>query len=165
MKTFLMISTLALGMGLAQASWALTANDLVTAYQNDGFSSIEVTTGLTQIKVEAVKDGTRLEVVYDIATGAILKQESRAARPQDTRGGVEIDREARDFTGGGSDDDDDEAEDDHGGHGSDDGADHDVNDDHGGDRDKSDRDDRSDDDDHGDDNSGHGSDDDDGDDD
>ncbi|NBZ88245.1 PepSY domain-containing protein [Stagnihabitans tardus] len=132
-------------LSAASAFAAVTANDLVASYQADGFNAIEVTTGITQIKVEAVKNGTKVEVVYDIASGSILKQEQKPARARDLNDtSVEVQTSATDFTDGSDDDSDD----DHGrGRGSDDGADHDVGDDHGGDRDD-------------DDSSGHGSDDD-----
>lgn len=153
-------------LSAASAFAAVTANDLVTSYQADGFNAIEVTTGVTQIKVEAVKDGTKVEVIYDIASGAILKQEQKPARARDANDtSVEVQTSATDFTDGS----DDDSNDDHGsGHGSDDGADHDAGDDHGGDRDGHSSghgsDDDHDDDHGGSDNSGHGGDDDHGDD-
>jgi hypothetical protein len=83
----------------ASTAWAITADDIVTSYQAYGYSSIEVTTGVTQIKVEAVKDGTKLEVVYDIESGEIVAQESKPARQNDaTDTTVELQTTNHDFT-------------------------------------------------------------------
>lgn len=147
MKRFL-VSALFAGLSTT-AQAAVTANDLVSAYQAQGYTAIEVVTGATQVKVEAVKNGTKVEVIYDIASGAILAQEQKRARPRDANDtSVEIGTSPGDFTTGMGDDSDDDG-DDRGrgrGRGSDDGADHDSDDDHGGDRDDNDDDDDHDDD-------------------
>ena len=164
MKRLMLLSS-ALILTASMSFAAVTANDLVTAYQAKGYTRIEVKTGLTQIKVEAVKGNTKVEVIYDAASGAILDQETSRAARGDRGTGVEISTEARDFlSGGGSSDDNgddngDDANDDDGphhdagddDHGSDDGdddgsdddndnqdddaGDDDGDDDHGGDRD------------------------------
>jgi hypothetical protein len=143
MKRLMLLST-ALIFSATLSMAAVTADELVTAYQADGYTKIEVKTGLTQIKVEAVKGTTKVEVIYDAATGAILDQETGRARRGDRGTGVEISSEARDFLKPGhsrnsSADDssaDDSSADDSGAddHGSDDGQ-HDANDDHGDDHD------------------------------
>ena len=129
------------------ATGTIDAQTLVAAYQDSGFTRIEVETGITQIKVEAIRDGQKIEVIYDIATGAILKQETERARGDDLRPGVEISFEDEDFLdddddrgrGRGRDDDDDR------GRGNDDrdddrgGNDDDDDDDRGGDDDDDDR--------------------------
>lgn len=60
---------------------AITADDLVRTYQDSGYIWIEVTTGVTQIKVEAIKEGQKIEVVYDIETGTALTTETSTLDP------------------------------------------------------------------------------------
>lgn len=142
MKLFtLTAAALTLVAGAAAAS-PLT-DLLVAAWQAQGYDRIEIETGPTQIKVEAIRGTQKAEVIYDAATGAILRQEfERVDSDDNTRPGVFFDRDDDDFTH--------DAGDDHGHHGigHDDGDDGDH---HGG------RDDDDDDDDHG----RHGGDDDD----
>lgn len=117
----------------AKMAMALTATDLVAAYQAEGFTRIEVTTGLTQIKVEAVKGKTKLEVIYDSTSGVILKKDSGWAGRPDRTPGVEMLTSTDDFWRGAGHDDG-AGNDDHGEHGSDNGGGkHDAGDDHGDD--------------------------------
>ena len=131
------------------------ADQVVSQLTAEGYTRIEVKTGPTQVKVEAIRDGRELEAVYDLATGAILKQQVNAIDDDDdTTPGGEVDTRDRDFVdaaGNVHDDDDDD-----GNRGL--GIDHDDDDRPGRGRG---RDDDMDDDDHDDD---HGSDDDDDDD-
>ncbi len=161
----LMMAGSALLLSATMAFGAITSDQLATQFQADGYSFISIKTGITQIKVEAVKDGTRYEMVYDIATGNVIDSETYAIGPiNGTDPGVIVRVVARDFeddsSGSGSDD-----------IGDDDSLDHDLFDDHGSDNDSvsgSDDDDDSSDDDHGGSDDGdddHGSDDDHGDDD
>ena len=137
---------------------AITADQLAAQFTADGYSYITIKTGLTQIKVEAVKDGTLFEVVYDIETGATIDTSTHAIGPIDTPDpGVIVRTVSRDFEDDHGDDDSEL--------GDDDGPGHDLFDDHGGDDDSSDdidddsSDDSDDDSDDSDDNSGSGSDD------
>lgn len=141
----------------AFAAWDVDA--ITQKFQADGFTRIEVKIGPTQAKVEAIKDGTKVEVIYDLATGDVLKRESEVISADDSSAtGVFVRNTVRDFIGtsssGRSGDDDsaddssgrngsDDSADDHGGRGrepgddngggsNDDGPDHDSNDDHGG---------------------------------
>ena len=132
---------------------AIDGNALADAYLAEGYSFVEVKVGLTQTKVEAIKDGIKVEVIYDNETQDIIKREREAADAGDAdRTGKEVRTVDSDFEG---DDDgdrnDDDAEDD------DDGDD---NDDDNGD----DSDDDNGDDDNGDDNGDHDNGGDDGDD-
>ncbi len=137
--------------------WSAVANagafedTIIQRYKDMGFQFIEIDQGPTQTKVEAIMpDGRKVEVIYDRATGKILKQENERADSREiARTGVEYDHDDDDFL----DDDDNDDEDDH-------DDDHDDDDD-GDDDHESDHDDG---DDHGDDDDD-GSDDDDGDDD
>lgn len=130
MKKLLLLSA---GMIFAagMASAAITADQLVAAYQADGYTTIEVTTGAGQFKVEAVKDTTKLEVVYDAETGAILKQEQSTADVGEAGQGVEIKSAKGDFVKDGTEAGDDSTS----GHddASDDGESHDMGDDNGSD--------------------------------
>ena len=124
----------------------------VSQLTEQGYSRIEVKRLGTTVKVEAQKGDRELEVVYDSATGDILKQEVNQIRDtDDTTPGVYIsgrgddNRSDRSRGRGGRLADDS----------SDDGVGHDVGDDHG---------DMGNDDDHGNDHGGMGNDDDHGDD-
>ncbi|WP_395541095.1 PepSY domain-containing protein [Neotabrizicola sp. sgz301269] len=150
-RAILLASALIFAGPMAMA--AVTTDQVVETYKAQGYSYIEVKQGPTQIKVEAVKGSEKVEVVIDMETGAVLKQETEQASAEDQgRSGVEIRTRKEDFVEPGDDDEDgvddngdDDGDDDHGGddHGGDDGGD-DGDDDHGGDHDGGD-------DDHGDD--------------
>ena len=121
MKRLMLLSS-ALIFSATMSLAAITADDLVASYQAEGYTRIEVKTGLTQIKVEAISGSTKVEVIYDAATGAILKQQTRTVNGANAGSGVQIATVNRDFIGGGSggnDDDDDsmddDSDDDHGG--------------------------------------------------
>lgn len=153
------------GTSMAQAAWdqAQTVLDL----QAQGYTHIEITVGATQAKVEASNATTKIETVYDLVTGDVVKTETAAADPRDSqRPGVEI-KTTDEFTFiGGDDSEDDDKGGVSGGNGSDDQADDNGSDDEQGDDSSgpgSGGDDDSGDDegdDHGDDNSGDGGDDD-----
>lgn len=121
-KLMMFTAALALSTGIAQA--AITADDILQSYKDGGFSAIEVRETATTVKVEAVKDGVKLELVYDKASGDVIKRQQRAIGADGT---VIGDHQS------GSHDGIDDDEDDHHGSGSDDDDDHDHGDDHGGD--------------------------------
>lgn len=104
----LMIST-----SLAQAAWSKA--DFVKSYTDQGYSNVEVRMMGGEAKVQAVKDGKKVEIYHDVETGAVVN-----------RGGSGMSA-----TGGDDDDDSDHGgygDDDHGGEDDDDGrngADHD----------------------------------------
>jgi hypothetical protein len=134
---------------------AVDAQALADSYLAEGYTFVEVKTGPTQTKVEAIKGETEVEVIYDNETGDIISQESQAAdADQVGREGVEIGSSDEDFEdsddgddgddGDENDDDSDDDEDDNNGHGNDDDHDDEGNPGKGG--------------------GGHGSDDDEGDD-
>jgi hypothetical protein len=80
--------------------------------QELGYEYIEVKSGPTQLKVEAVRGSDKLEVIYDLATGQILKQETEDAGDDYVgRTGVEFEDEDRDFLDSDDSDDDDDDED------------------------------------------------------
>ena len=94
----LLATTAALSL-LAGAAWAQSVTDqVVSGLQAQGFTRIEVKEGPTQIKVEAIQGTTKVEYVYDIRTGDVLSTETeRVDGDDDTRPGVEIEREDEDF--------------------------------------------------------------------
>ncbi len=74
-----------------------------------GYQYIEIQRGATQLKAEAVRGTEEFEVIYDLATGHILKQErGRADAEYIGRTGLEISARNRDFLGDDDDDDDDD---------------------------------------------------------
>jgi hypothetical protein len=167
MKRLMLLST-ALIFSASVSMAAVSPEDLVAAYQAKGYTNIEVKTGLTQIKVEAVKGVQKVEVIYDAATGEILTQEFGRSDRDERGTKVEISNEDRDFLGDEDqgddsdndqgDDDDDAGDDDHDNSGSGSHDDDDDDDDHDGDdndNDDNDGDDDDDGDDHDDDDGDH----------
>ena len=152
MKRLLLSTALIFAATMSMA--AVTADELVAAYQAKGYTKIEVVTGLTQIKVEATMGDAKVEVIYDAETGDILKQETSRATGSDLGAGVEVTQESHDFVGANESGDDngedlnDDANDDNG---------EDLNDDANDDNGDASNDDSNDDNDHsGDDSSDQG---------
>ena len=114
-----LIFTVMLGFSASMAQ-AITVADVVQTYQDAAYSAIEVKEGPNQIKVEGVKDGVKVEVVYDKATGDVVKRESEAVGAGETNTGLEVSSTDHDFTDDDSADDDDA--DDDGGSDHDDGG-------------------------------------------
>lgn len=150
-RMLLLSAAMIVSAGIAQA--AITVNDVVQSYQGAAFTSIEVTESPAFIKVEAIKDGVKLEIVYDKASGDVIRREQRAASASDaTKSGVEV-RSVSDDAGlgehgsqshddehdqDGTEDDNshdsgDDSSDDSSDDDSDHGAGHDSGDDHGSD--------------------------------
>ena len=124
----ILLMTAALIVAGTMASAAITAQSLVDTFKAQGYTRIEVKTGLTQIKLEAVKGTTKVETIYDIATGQALKTETEAVGVfDDTAPGVELSNRNRDFLRLASNDDDsndDDANDDDSDDDSDDNSGH-----------------------------------------
>lgn len=123
-------------LSATQAPAAITGQDIVNQFQSSGYKGIEVTVGPTQAKVEAVKDGIKVETVYDLATGDVVKSETQAAEADDdVSDKVEMHTTDKDFSGDGDDDSndsaDDQGDDDNSGSGDDDSGSDSV-DDHDG---------------------------------
>ncbi|MGV8987529.1 MAG: hypothetical protein ACOH2H_14750 [Cypionkella sp.] len=95
MKKLLLSAAMILSADMALAS--ITAEQLVAAYQAKGYTNIEATAGPTQIKVEASRANSRLEAVYDIATGAVLQQERSGAVPGSDTLGAKVKTVKADF--------------------------------------------------------------------
>lgn len=132
------------------------ADSVIADLRARGYDFIEIERGATQLKAEGIRGTEELEIVYDLATGRIIKQETgRADAEYIGRTGVEYDVSDNSFVG----DDDDDRDDDNGRSGRD--RDDDDDDDDRSGRDRGDDDDDrsgsgsgSDDHDRGDDNSG-----------
>ena len=78
-RIFALAAAFALSGSIAFA--AITADDVVKTYQDAGYTRIEVTTGPTQIKVEAIKEGQKIEVIYDKESGDVVKTETTTVDP------------------------------------------------------------------------------------
>ena len=69
----ILLSTTAVFALAANAGFAQSiAEQVITQLQAEGYERIEVKNGPTQVKVEAIRNGMKLEVVYDAATGAVI---------------------------------------------------------------------------------------------
>ena len=141
MKRTLMMTAAFLFAG-QMAFAALSTDTVVSDLTGQGYTRIEIKTGPTQMKVEAIRGTEKLEIVYDIETGAVLSQETgEVYQGENTTPGVEIATDDDDFVDGsddgndsadGTDVNDDNSGDDNDNNGSDDDGD-DSGDDTGGD--------------------------------
>ena len=124
------------------AALALTAQDVINTLSARGYTRIEVKTGPTQTKVEAIRGTEKLEVIYDNASGDTLKSEVQAVEPgENTAPGVSVRNRNRDFLrGDGHDDANDGDADNNDDDGDNAGDDGDNNDDEGDDGDDGDND-------------------------
>jgi hypothetical protein len=74
------LASLALGFALiSPAAFALTADEVIADLQSQGYSHIEIRVGATRIRAEAMRNGEKLETVYDIVSGAVVKRETAPA--------------------------------------------------------------------------------------
>lgn len=144
MKTALFLGT-TLGVLATTPAFAQSFSDrVVESLRQQGFETVEIDNGPTQTKFEAVRDNTKLEVIYDRASGQVLKQETERFVGVFVEGQpIDIDTRDRDFLDDDDDDDDDRDDDDDDRDDDDDDRDDDDRDD---DRDDDDGDDDSDDD-------------------
>lgn len=111
-------------LAASSAQAAVDPETLGREWWSQGFTGIEVTVGRSQVKVEGIRDGQKVEVIYDAATGAELKRETGVPEAgDDIHNGISIRQRNRDFVRADRHDDDD----DHGG-----SSDDDSGDDHGG---------------------------------
>ena len=111
MKKLLLSTTAALVFAMTTANAQSTYVDqIVTALEDQNYESIEIKTGPTQIKLEAIRNGMKLEAVYDAGTGVILKQEVGPVEPGDdfvlgvTSNGLGCDRDRADGREGAQED-------------------------------------------------------------
>ena len=91
---------------------AIDTDGLISRFQGDGYTTIEVTRGINETKVEAIRNNEKVEVVYDNATGAVLETEfGTPDADDDIRPGVTVRDRNRDFVRDDDDRDDDQDED------------------------------------------------------
>ncbi|MBT8414700.1 MAG: PepSY domain-containing protein [Boseongicola sp.] len=108
--TIPLATAFAVWMGAAQADDF--SDKIVANLQDLGYGYIEIKNGISQVKVEAIRGTEKLEVVYDRATGQILKREMERADGDDLgQSGVDISTRNRDFLDDDDDDDDDSDDD------------------------------------------------------
>jgi hypothetical protein len=139
LRTRLLCYTAAIALSTSAVFAAIDGRALADAYLAEGYDFVEVKVGPTQTKVEAIKGVSKIEVIYDNETQAILKQEDETADGDDVgRTGSQVRNVGKNFL---DDDDEDEDEDE-----DEDDDDDDEDDDHGGDHDDDDEDDNDDDD-------------------
>ncbi len=100
LRTKFMMFTAAMALSTGMAMAAITGSDVVSTYQAQNYSYIQVKEGPTQIKVEAIKDGMQIEVIYDKATGDVVSTESGVASAEDAaKTGVSVKVVKADFGG------------------------------------------------------------------
>ncbi|MEO9575494.1 MAG: PepSY domain-containing protein [Tateyamaria sp.] len=129
MKTALLLGT-TLGVLVTAPAYAQSFNDrVVETLRQQGFETVEIKNGLTQTKLESVRDITKLEVVYDRETGEILKQGTERFVGTFVEGQpIEIGTRDSDFLDDDDDEDDDDGDDDDEDYDDDDDDDHDSDD-------------------------------------
>ncbi|QPZ91411.1 PepSY domain-containing protein [Thioclava electrotropha] len=127
-STLVALAALAVSAHMAQAE--VSTDGIAADLQANGFTNVEIKVGPTQVKAEGYNpNGTKIEVVYDRATGKIQKQEmSRTRAGYDMTQGVSVRQQSEDFYDGSDDDHMDDHGDDHSG--SDDHMDDSHDDDH-----------------------------------
>ena len=88
---------------------AIDTDGLISRFQGDGYTTIEVTRGINETKVEAIRNNEKVEVVYDNATGSVLETEfGTPDADDDIRPGVTVRDRNRDFVRDDDDRDDDQ---------------------------------------------------------
>lgn len=108
MKTRLLSTAAALALSASAAFPQSIAEQVIAQLQAEGYQRIEVRNGPSQVKVEAIRDGMKMEVVYDALTGAVVKHEvERVDADEDTTPGVRVRNNDRDFVDDEGDDTDD----------------------------------------------------------
>ena len=83
MKPIVYAALVALLPVMAEASPLIDTK--VTALQAEGYDRIEVKTGRTQTKIEAIRGAEKLEVVYDISVGVKYRSRDRDFVGRDKR--------------------------------------------------------------------------------
>ena len=95
-RTLMMTAAFIFGGQMAFA--AIDPQSLADSYVAEGYTYVEVKQGPTQTKLEGVKDGNYVEVVYDNETGSIISKDIQAADAEElAQTGVEIKTTDKDF--------------------------------------------------------------------
>ena len=126
LKTRLLMFTAAAALSANMAFAAINPQTLADSYIAEGYTYVEIKVGPTQTKLEAVKGDRKVEVIYDNASGEIIKKEfDDVGDDYAGKTGVEIEDTNEDFADSDDENDDDQADED--------GQDDDQNDDNEGD--------------------------------
>jgi hypothetical protein len=75
------------------------AEGRIAALQAEGYDRIEVRTGPSQTRIEALRCGEKVELVIDSVTGTVLKHEIESATGDPLRAGVRYRVRDGDFVG------------------------------------------------------------------
>ncbi len=105
----LMLTTMAGIFAASMSMAAITTDAIISDFQAQGYTRVEVKVGPTQMKVEAIRGTKKVEVIYDIASGSELKREVGTVGAFDnTTPGVQVRDRGRDFVRGSDDSSDDD---------------------------------------------------------
>ena len=101
MRKMILTTTALVSLTIGAAHANVLADTVVQDLQNLGYTNIEVYVGPTQIKAEGYQPGLKIEVIRDLTTGAVLKQEIETLSPEDLdddyTAGIEIEDVPFDF--------------------------------------------------------------------
>ncbi|CAN1548817.1 hypothetical protein MCELHM10_02086 [Paracoccaceae bacterium] len=100
MRRMFLTTTALVGLTVGLANADAITDSIVQNLQNQGYTNIDVLIGPTQVKVEAYQPSSKIEVIHDLATGALLKQETETLEvddDEDFSSQVEIEDVAQDF--------------------------------------------------------------------
>ena len=112
MRKFLLATTTIVTVTATMSFASPMTDSIISQLQAQGYDRIEIKEGPNQVKVEAINGETRFEAIYDIATGAVLKQEAYAVTDDDDITlGVAVETEDRDFVEVSDHDEDDDEDD------------------------------------------------------
>lgn len=67
---------------MAQAAW--DSEEIARHYTAQGYTRVEIELSRTQAKVEAIRGASKIEVIYDLATGKVLKTENETVDGDDS---------------------------------------------------------------------------------
>ena len=81
-RTTLLAAAFAFAGTVAFAQSAL--DNAVQSLTSQGFTNIEVKSGATTAKIEAVRGGEKVEITIDLDSGAVVKSETQTVGPDGT---------------------------------------------------------------------------------
>jgi len=101
MRKLILTTTALVSLTIASAHADTLADKVVQDLTARGYTSIEVSVGPTQLMVEGYQPTAKIEMIHDLVTGAVLKEETETLDPaeinDDYTPGVEIEDVAQDF--------------------------------------------------------------------
>lgn len=113
MRTLLLTTTTIVTLATVPAFADAFTDKIVADLSSRGFTSIEIKNGPTQVKVEASRGNSDVEIVYDRATGQIISQDMDVADDgEDNKTGASVSH-SDDSQDDNHDDDHDDHDDDH----------------------------------------------------